>query len=133
MATTSPEPRCPGAADPEADRLIATDGNALLIGFVLDQQVTVQKAFSGPLELQQRLGHLDPGRIAATDPGELRDLRSARSPPSTASPAAMARRVQSLCAVAERATTATAPGSGPRPPRAADLKARLARCRGSAT
>ena len=51
----------------EANELIATDPMALLIGFVLDQQVTVQKAFSGPLALQQRLGTLDAGTIAAAD------------------------------------------------------------------
>ena len=51
----------------EANELIATDPIALLIGFVLDQQVSVQKAFSGPLALQQRLGTLDAGAIAAAD------------------------------------------------------------------
>jgi hypothetical protein len=40
----------PWTNDEDANRLIADDPNALLIGFVLDQQVTVQKAFSGPLE-----------------------------------------------------------------------------------
>ena len=49
----------PFTGDPEADALLAADPLALLIGFVLDQQVTVQKAFSGPLELRKRLGHLD--------------------------------------------------------------------------
>ena len=42
-----------------------------MIGFALDQQVTVQKAFSGPAELKRRLGHLDAARIAAMDPAEL--------------------------------------------------------------
>jgi uncharacterized HhH-GPD family protein len=51
----------------EANELIASDPMALLIGFVLDQQVSVQKAFSGPLALQQRLGTLDAGAIAAAD------------------------------------------------------------------
>lgn len=51
----------------EANELIAKDPMALLIGFVLDQQVSVQKAFSGPLALQQRLGTLDAGAIAAAD------------------------------------------------------------------
>ena len=44
---------------------------ALLIGFALDQQVPVPTAFTGPLKLKQRLGTLDPGRIAKTDPAEL--------------------------------------------------------------
>ena len=43
----------------EANVLIATDPMALLVGFVLDQQVTVQKAFTGPLALQERLGSID--------------------------------------------------------------------------
>jgi uncharacterized HhH-GPD family protein len=51
----------------EANELIATDPMALLIGFVLDQQVSVQKAFSGPLALQRRLGTLDAAAIAAAD------------------------------------------------------------------
>ncbi len=51
----------------EANRLIATDPMALLIGFALDQQVSVQKAFSGPLVLRERLGTLAPGAIAAAD------------------------------------------------------------------
>jgi uncharacterized HhH-GPD family protein len=51
----------------DANELIATDPMALLLGFALDQQVTVQKAFSGPLALQQRLGTLDAGALAAAD------------------------------------------------------------------
>ena len=51
----------------EANELIATDPMALLIGFALDQQVSVQKAFSGPLALRERLGTLDAGALAAAD------------------------------------------------------------------
>ena len=51
----------------EANRLIASDPMALLIGFALDQQVTVQKAFSGPLAIKERVGSLDPGQLAAAD------------------------------------------------------------------
>jgi uncharacterized HhH-GPD family protein len=51
----------------EANRLIATDPMALLIGFALDQQVTVQKAFSGPLVLRERLGTLDAAALAEAD------------------------------------------------------------------
>jgi uncharacterized HhH-GPD family protein len=51
----------------EANALIATDPMALLIGFALDQQVTVQKAFAGPLVLRERLGSLDAGAVAAAD------------------------------------------------------------------
>ena len=60
MARTATAPdSLPFTADEEANRLLASDPAALLIGFVLDQQVTVQKAFSGPLELRTRLGHLE--------------------------------------------------------------------------
>src|SRR4051794_41933880 len=40
---------------------------ALLVGFVLDQQVTVQKAFSGPLEIRERIGSLDADTLADAD------------------------------------------------------------------
>ena len=51
----------------EANRLIASDPMALLIGFTLDQQVTVQKAFSGPLALKERLGSIDAATLAGAD------------------------------------------------------------------
>src|SRR4051794_19658497 len=53
--------------DDEANALIASDPMALLIGFVLDQQVSVQKAFAGPLVLRERVGTIDAGTLAATD------------------------------------------------------------------
>jgi uncharacterized HhH-GPD family protein len=87
--------RLPFTGDDEADRLLVTDPLALLIGFELDQQVTVQKAFSGPAELRRRLGHLDAARIAATDPAEL--IEVFRKPPALHRfPGAMAARVQDL-------------------------------------
>lgn len=51
----------------EANALLASNPMALLIGFALDQQVTVPKAFMGPLVIQKRVGTLDPARLAATD------------------------------------------------------------------
>ena len=51
----------------EANALIATDPMALLLGFALDQQVPVAKAFAGPLELRERLGALDSATLAAAD------------------------------------------------------------------
>jgi uncharacterized HhH-GPD family protein len=51
----------------EANALLASNPMALLIGFVLDQQVTVQKAFAGPLALRERLGALDASTLAAAD------------------------------------------------------------------
>jgi uncharacterized HhH-GPD family protein len=81
--------------DPEADRLLATDPFALLMGFALDQQVTVQKAFSGPKELRRRIGYLDPRQIAAMDPAEL-DRVFRERPALHRFPGAMAKRVQAL-------------------------------------
>jgi uncharacterized HhH-GPD family protein len=51
----------------EANELIASDPMALLVGFVLDQQVTVQKAFAGPLVLVERLGSIDAATLASAD------------------------------------------------------------------
>jgi uncharacterized HhH-GPD family protein len=53
--------------DEAANRLLADDPFALLVGFALDQQVTVQQAFLGPLRLQERLGTLDPAAVAEAD------------------------------------------------------------------
>ena len=53
----------------EANALIASDPMALLVGFALDQQVTVQKAFAGPLAIRERLGSLDAATLAAGRPG----------------------------------------------------------------
>jgi uncharacterized HhH-GPD family protein len=83
--------------DDEADRLLAEEPLALLVGFVLDQQVTVQKAFSGPLMLRRRLGTLDAATIAGTDPGELEEVFRER-PAIHRFPGNMARRVHELCA-----------------------------------
>ena len=78
----------------EADALIATDPMALLIGFSLDQQVPVPKAFMGPLVLQERLGTLDAGAVAAAD----LDPVFREKPALHRYPGAMAKRVQDLCA-----------------------------------
>jgi len=51
----------------EANALLVSEPMALLIGFVLDQQVSVQKAFSGPLVLKERLGTLDAATLAEAD------------------------------------------------------------------
>jgi uncharacterized HhH-GPD family protein len=102
VATPTTPELLPWTGDADADRLIAQDPNALLIGFALDQQVTVQKAFSGPLEIRRRLGHLDPARIATTDPDELERVFRER-PAIHRFPGSMAKRVQALCAfVADR-------------------------------
>ena len=82
--------------DAEADALVAENPLALLIGFALDQQVTVPTAFSGPLKLRQRLGTLDAAKIAATDPGRLEEVFRER-PAIHRFPGSMAKRVQALC------------------------------------
>jgi uncharacterized HhH-GPD family protein len=96
VATTRPD-RLHFTGDDEADRLLAEEPLALLVGFVLDQQVSVQKAFSGPLELRRRLGSLDAETIAGLEPGELEQAFRER-PALHRFPGAMARRTQELCA-----------------------------------
>jgi uncharacterized HhH-GPD family protein len=81
----------------EADALLAEDPLALLIGFVLDQQVPLQKAFAGPYELRRRIGRLDAVAIAGMDPGELEKAFRAK-PALHRFPGNMARRTQELCA-----------------------------------
>jgi uncharacterized HhH-GPD family protein len=76
----------------EANELIATDPMALLVGFALDQQVTVQKAFSGPLVIRERLGSLDAGALAAAD----LDTIFRERPAVHRYPGAMAKRVHDL-------------------------------------
>jgi uncharacterized HhH-GPD family protein len=76
----------------EANHLIATDPLALLVGFALDQQVTVQKAFSGPLEIRNRLGTFDADALAGAD---LEPVFRER-PAIHRFPGSMARRVQEL-------------------------------------
>ena len=65
-----------GAAtlDPAADELLENDGNALLIGILLDQRIKAEVAFSGPLKMHQRLGHLDMRKIASMDLEELQGV-----------------------------------------------------------
>ncbi len=76
----------------EANRLIASDPMALLIGFALDQQVPVQKAFVGPLVVQERVGSLDAGALAAAD----LDAVFRAKPAVHRFPGAMAARVSEL-------------------------------------
>jgi uncharacterized HhH-GPD family protein len=92
----------PYTGDAEADRLLVSDPMALLIGFVLDQQVPLQKAFSGPLELKRRIGTLDARTIATMNPERLDEVFRER-PALHRFPGNMARRTQELAAVvAER-------------------------------
>jgi uncharacterized HhH-GPD family protein len=105
----------------EADALLAQEPMALLIGFLLDQQVTVPTAFAGPLKIKQRVGTLDAHTLATTD------LEPAfrEKPAVHRFPGTMAKRVQDLATVvdedygghAERIWTEAADG--------ADLRNRL--------
>lgn len=83
----------------DANRLLATDGLALLIGMLLDQQFPMERAFYGPFLLQERLGEdLDESRLADWDPDELDAVF--RGPPAIHRyPSAMAKRTQDLCRV----------------------------------
>jgi uncharacterized HhH-GPD family protein len=97
MTLPVPPDHLPFTGNPDADALLARDPLALLIGFALDQQVTVQKAFAGPFELRRRIGSLDAGRIATMDPETLDT--AFRTPPALHRfPGNMARRVRDLCA-----------------------------------
>src|SRR5438552_11748067 len=79
----------------DANKLLAEDPFALLVGLALDQQVTVQQAFQGPLRIKQRVGTLDPSTLARTDLE-----RAFREKPAVHRfPGSMAARVQDLAAV----------------------------------
>jgi uncharacterized HhH-GPD family protein len=87
------------SGDAEADKLLSDDPLALLIGMVLDQQVPLEWAFSGPLRLKQRLGgRLDAAEIAAMDPDVLGKVFAER-PALHRFPGSNAKRVQQLCQV----------------------------------
>jgi uncharacterized HhH-GPD family protein len=98
----------------EADALL-DDPMALLIGFALDQQVTVPTAFSGPLKIKQRVGTLDAHTLATTDLEPV----FREKPAVHRFPGSMAKRVQDLAAVvdedyggnAERVWTEAADGT----------------------
>ncbi|MCZ7473935.1 HhH-GPD-type base excision DNA repair protein [Micromonospora sp. WMMC273] len=89
--------------DPQANELLARSPLALLLGMVLDQQVPMEKAFSSPYVLAQRLGHEpDAAELAGYDPEALVEI-FARPPALHRFPKAMAARVQEVCrALVER-------------------------------
>jgi uncharacterized HhH-GPD family protein len=90
--------KIPITGNDEADRLLETDPLALLLGMLLDQQVPMEWAFTGPYTLQQRLGKLDAAQIASMDPDEF--LAVAKGPPAIHRfPGSMGKRVQALARV----------------------------------
>lgn len=124
MSTSTPVTSLPFTGDPEADALLAHDPLALLIGFALDQQVTVQKAFAGPLELRRRIGTLDAAAIAALDPEAL-DAAFRERPALHRFPGTMATRVRDLCAAVATEYGGDAARVWTEARDAADLEARL--------
>jgi len=88
----------PVTGDPEADRLLVENPLALLIGMLLDQQVSMEWAFRGPYTLSERLGGLDAAAIAAMDPDDL-EAAFREKPALHRYPASMAKRTHALCRV----------------------------------
>lgn len=88
--------------DTAADDLLAKDPNAVLIGMVLDQQVTMEKAFTGPKVIAERMGGtLDVAAIAAADPEQFAAM-CATPPAVHRFPGSMAGRIQGVCQVLVR-------------------------------
>jgi len=88
--------------NPDADKLLNTDGTAALIGMLLDQQVPMEWAFTGPATLHARLGHLDAEKIAAMDQEQVVAV-CCEKPAIHRFPASMGRRIHDLCtALVER-------------------------------
>jgi uncharacterized HhH-GPD family protein len=83
---------------PDADRLLNTDGTALLIGMLLDQQVPMEWAFTGPATLRTRMGHLDAKKIAAMTEDDFVAV-CCEKPAIHRFPAALGRRIHALCVV----------------------------------
>jgi uncharacterized HhH-GPD family protein len=85
--------------EPAANELLSRSPLALLIAMLLDQQVTLEKAFSSPYELTLRLGH-EPtaAELAGFDPEELAGIFAQR-PALHRFPRAMAARVQELARI----------------------------------
>ena len=94
MAATRPQELC-FTEDHEANELLAREPFALVVGFALDQQVSVQTAFSGPLKIKQRLGTIDPKQLARTDPAKL-EAAFREKPAVHRFPGTMAQRVHEL-------------------------------------
>ena len=84
--------------DDDADRLLASDPLALLIGMLLDQQFPMERAFAGPAKILDRFGSLEPARIAAAEPEGFADL-CATPPAIHRYGRSMAGRIQALCQI----------------------------------
>jgi len=82
--------------DPAADELLEHDDLALLLGMLLDQQVTMESAFAGPAKIRDRMGVLDSAKIADANPDDFAELFK-QSPAVHRFPGSMAGRVQAVC------------------------------------
>jgi uncharacterized HhH-GPD family protein len=78
------------------DGLLNSDGTAVLIGMLLDQQIPMERAFAGPATLRDRLGHLDARRMAAMPVDEFVTI-CATKPAIHRFPSSMGTRVHELC------------------------------------
>jgi uncharacterized HhH-GPD family protein len=95
---TLPVPTIRIAQDPHADRVLSEDPFALLVGMLLDQQFPMERAFAGPAKILDRFGTLDPGAVAAAEPGAFADL-CATPPAIHRYGRSMAGRIQALARV----------------------------------
>lgn len=88
-------PKLQLVGDPSADALLSSDPFALLVGMLLDQQISMEVAFAGPQKIAERMGGLDPHTIAECDPDEFAAL-CAKTPAVHRFPGSMAGRIQAL-------------------------------------
>lgn len=89
-------PTIPITGNPDADQLLVDDPLALVLGMLLDQQVPMEWAFTGPHTLRERLGHLDPAAIAALPVDEFVDV-CRQKPAIHRFPKSMGERVHAVC------------------------------------
>jgi uncharacterized HhH-GPD family protein len=116
--------------DAAADELLAKDPNAVLIGMVLDQQVTMEKAFTGPAVIAERMGGtLDVAAIAAADPEQFAAM-CAKPPAVHRFPGSMAGRIQGVCQVLVRDWGGDVSNLYAAAKTGAELKAQIARLPG---
>ncbi len=90
------KPTIPITGNPDADQLLVDDPLALLLGMLLDQQVPMEWAFTGPFTLRERLGHLDAGRIASMPVEEFVDV-CRQKPAIHRFPKSMGERIHAVC------------------------------------
>lgn len=118
------------STDPQADALLGRDSFALMVGMLLDQQVSMETAFAGPLKVAERIDELSPAAVAAMDPEDFLAAFS-QKPAVHRFPGSMATRVQKLAqAIVEEydgvaEAVWTTPAADGEPPSGAELLRRL--------